>query len=327
MKKQKNKCLYTIKAICCIAVIFMHCPFPEPYGKLLAYCLKIAIPIFFMTSGFFLYNNEKNVVEKSLPRKIKHILKLLILSELFYGVYTFLFDQSSIQFGGFCDIILKLFTGTFFNGTLWFLYALLWSYIIIIFINKKDLYKISYILAPITLVLHIIIRAIVKNASWYNAMLFRNCLFYGLPFVIIGIWIKKNQEKLSKKISNKTCIIGSIIGEVIVAIEYLITKTSLDIYIGTIISSFFVFIFSIKNPNKYFSKILEYIGEKLSMLMYILHILAINIVTDIAIWLNMSDSITFEWIKPIIVVCITIIMSYTYNIFSNKLPRRKERNA
>lgn len=315
MKNNKNQCLYSIKAICCIAVIFMHCTFPGVFGKLVSYFFKIAVPIFFMVSGYFLYNDSRETIQQKLPKKIMHILKMLVISEVFYGLYHLVILNKPFQFDGILDIIGKIFTGTFFNGTLWFLYALFWSYVLLTFINRKNLYKIVYNASPIILILHILIRTIIKQYDWYNVLLFRNALVYGLPFVLIGMYIRENQDNLLKKITNKKCLIGMFTGEIIVIIEYLITKTSLDIYIGTIITSYFIFLFAINNPNKYFSKTLKYIGEKLSMLIYIFHILTIELVTKMATNLNIYDIYIFKWLQPIIVILVSIILSY----FGNKI--------
>lgn len=301
----------------------MHCPFPGIVGKFISYFFKFAVPIFFMISGYFLYDDNREKIQQKLPKKIIHIFKLLTFSELFYGFYYLVFNKGSIEYNGIIDIISKLFTGTFFNGTLWFLYSLLWSYILLLIINKKNLYNMSFKLAPIVLILHIIIRILIKQHEWYNVMIFRNALVYGLPFVLIGMYIKQNQEIIKRKITDSQCLIGMIIGEVIVVLEYLLTKTSIDIYVGTIITSYFIFLFAIKNPNKYFFKIFKYIGDKLSMLIYIIHMLVIEMLAKIAICLSVYNDVFFKWFQPIIAVLASITFVHVYYKIFNV--RKKER--
>ncbi len=46
-KKNINRCLNVVKAICCISVVLMHSPFPSKIGNIVVYMLKFAVPVFF----------------------------------------------------------------------------------------------------------------------------------------------------------------------------------------------------------------------------------------------------------------------------------------
>lgn len=109
----RNRCLDFLKGVCCIAVVIMHCPFPSKVINLFTYALKIAVPIFFLISGYFSYNVDREIVNKKLKHKIMHILKLLIISELIYGIYFFIVEKGHFEYS--LEIIKKIFLGTFFN--------------------------------------------------------------------------------------------------------------------------------------------------------------------------------------------------------------------
>ena len=312
-EKQMNRCLNFIKAICCIGVVYTHLPFPNKLGMVISYFVKFAVPVFFMISGYFSYYDDKNERCKRIPKKIIHILKLLVVSELIYGIVYFINNKNLLNLN-FGEVIFKLFIGSFFNGTLWFLYALIWGYVMLYLIYKTGKEKIFCYLAPIVLVLHVIIRFLIKNQEFYNYAYFRNFLVFGLPFILMGVFIRQNNEKIKNMFSNKICILGIIIGEAIMVVEWLITKTALDIYIGTIIYSFFIFVFAVKNPNKYINEKIEFIGKNLSMYVYIIHVLAIDFSVT---YICKSD--IMKYFTPVVSIIISIVMSYFIYFVINKI--------
>lgn len=323
--KKINRCLNFMKAICCISVVLMHSPFPSKIINIILYPLKFAVPVFFLISGFYCYNVNRKIVQKKLPKKIIHILKILLVSEALYGIYYIIHNNDIIALNDLKEIIVKIFTGTFFNGTLWFLYALFWGYVSMYIINKYNLYKKAYIIAPIILIFHMIIRIWAKTQDWYNVNYFRSFLLYGLPFLLMGSFIKSREKEITSNITNRMCIIGVIIGEVLVCIEYIITRTALDFYIGTIIVALCLFIFAIKNPNKYFFTGMEAIGEKLSMYVYVVHIFAIDISSGICEKIsNIMDINVISYFVPVISVLLSLIISYIAYITIMKIKNRKE---
>ena len=58
--KKRNRCLDFMKGLACIGVVFMHCSFPYPYGQVISFVFKFAVPIFFMVSGYYTYNEDCN---------------------------------------------------------------------------------------------------------------------------------------------------------------------------------------------------------------------------------------------------------------------------
>ncbi len=147
----RNQNIDIAKAFACIGVVVMHCSFPGEVGKLVAYLCKFAVPLFFMVSGYFLISAHTTLANYSsvMRRKAWHIFKILITAELLSMVYFI--GKSLLQTGSYDssltipDIFINLFTGTFFNGTLWFLYALLFGYLIISITPPYNILKIRKI--------------------------------------------------------------------------------------------------------------------------------------------------------------------------------------
>ena len=198
-----------------------------------------------------------------------------------------------------------------------------WSYVALYVINKFDLYKVSYKLTPIVLIFHVVFRTCVKSFEWYDVIFFRNFIVYGLPFVMIGNYIHRNKERLCKKISNRNCLYFTIFGLVLTIIEYLLARQALDFYIGTIIMSCAMFLYAIKNPKEKINSILCMIGDRLSMYIYILHMIAIDISSQFGSLLNIDF---YDWMKPIVAILVSIALAYLCR-FILTLKNRKEENC
>ena len=131
--KKEIYSLNALKAICCIIVILFHCPIPGFLGSLISYFLRFPVPIFFMISGYFCTFSKQ-----AYQHRIIETVKYIIFGELFYIAVKAVLAM--LQGGNPFDIILldmsfavfvrTILFGTFYNGPLWFLYALLWTWII-----------------------------------------------------------------------------------------------------------------------------------------------------------------------------------------------------
>ena len=306
MKSEKNVCLNFIKGISCIAVVLMHCTYAHKIEGMILYPFKFAIPIFFMISGYYCYTKENKILKKSLK-----IFRLLIFSELLYFLLYLIENKFKFPTYTLSELITKIFFGTFFNGTLWFLYALFYGYISLYFLNKiKKIENQKYLIyiSMFILIFGNLVRLIIVNYYFkYDASIHRNFILCGLPFILIGYFIHLNENKI--QISNKKLILLSIIGCAFMTIEWIVTRTYLDIYLGNIISSISIFIFCLKNPKYNPSNIITYIGEKLFTYVYIFQVAIIAVINKL---INQIDNFIFLMISPVIVVFFTIFISYIF---------------
>ncbi len=332
MEKKVNRCMYSLKGIACIGVVIMHCGFPTTIGDLIRYAFKFAVPVFFMISGYFTYSTDKHIVEKKILKHIKHCIWLLIWSEVFYGCVSLIFNFmegemtiiSWIQSIGITDlkkILGILWHGSFFNGTFWFLYAIIWGYVFLYFINKYKIYGPAYVYAVVMLMLHVIIRTLWRICQWpgYDAGIFRNAFVYGLPFMLLGCGIRQmeNSGKLSVKSTALFWIF--IAGNLLTVIEYLLTRQALDIFLGTVVSSCAMFVFAVLNPQFYGIAIIEWIGKRLSMIIYVIHIFCIDVIEKIYIRIGVNENVLFAWLKPIIAILFSIVSALVYDYAKQKV--------
>lgn len=140
---QRNAGVDVLKFICAFMVICIHIPFPQPIGTIITPITRIAVPIFFMITGYFYsFINENN-------RKIKQIKKIAILTVVSYVLYLFymmfcaLFKGQTIiaflrNFINLKTIVKFIFLNESpFSGHLWYMGAILYVLIIIFLIEKR----------------------------------------------------------------------------------------------------------------------------------------------------------------------------------------------
>lgn len=309
----KNRCLNFLKGIGCMSVVFIHFMFPGDFGVFIHRMAQFAVPIFLMTSGFYVYRNDRNTIEYKIKIKIKHIFSMTVGALLLYTVFSII---KVLMFGNIMEYIMKLLSleqlikifcfgncDVIGGGPLWFLVSLLWSYIFLYFINKYDKYKIAYALIPLS----ILLRIVMKVFPLYDWHWSANVFVSGIAYLMIGFWIAKNKEKLLK-IKNQVIFIAALIGIVIWCLG-LVIDIYIDItFMGLVLYVVMLFVYSQNNPEHYISRLFECIGDKYSMMIYILH----AIVGDLVTWLFVRDknlNVVVLYFIPIIIYLLTLFVA------------------
>lgn len=72
-----------LKFFCSFLIVCIHCPFPGEAGQWFTALTRIAVPIFFMISGYY-FNDMQS--KRRTPDQIKKILSLVIAANCFYLV-------------------------------------------------------------------------------------------------------------------------------------------------------------------------------------------------------------------------------------------------
>lgn len=323
MNSRSNQGIDILKAVSCIAVVFMHCRFPGMFGSLIAYVLRFPVPIFFMIPGYYGFEKE----EEWYKQKAIYILKLLVFSEIFYLLLNILIKfcmklytyDYLIEIFRNTNLLRIIFIGPLFCGPLWFLYALFWTFILLYIIqhNKPSIHY-EFILMTILFVIALIGRKIHSNDS--NIWMYRNALLYGLPFSLLGRLIKI-QNLQGKYILLKESIIMIIIGCGFIVIEYIIEPVIHDFQFSSIIIS--IGVFSLGQYYKSVPKFLYpivYLGGKMSLWIYIFHVAFRTIFDSITFSYNINKLSIIVWLRPIIILAFTLLFSYVISkfMFKNK---------
>ena len=335
LKQGENRNLYTLEGIACLSVITIHIGYPGFIGIIINVLARLAVPLFFIVSGFFLGNIDKNTISK-LDHKICRIFKLSLYATIFYWcwgmiLHCLLLKEISL-FTWFKSLVtvknivaLIVLNSVPVGGHLWFLFALLYSYIILRIVCSAGKSKIIYycpsilfltVLIPYVIVLYERITGAEINLP---ISLFRNWLFIGLPFVSIGVIANKLIDYL-RKFKPASYVTISVVGIVLSFIERNFLQKNMDLYFGSIIAVVALFLFVSVNPGNKLS-VLGFIGKRLSTKIYILHYVFVDILWLIISSTSTSESSILRWIAPIVVTILSILLACIINLSEN---RRKE---
>lgn len=91
----------------------------------------------------------------------------------------------------------------------------------------------------------------------------------------------------------------------------------MDFHVSTVLVSIGLFLFALQFPNVKDNSIV-YIGEKLSMWIYLSHILVVSLIDEIANGLMISRIAWYPWLRPIISLMATILIAIILDTVKNK---------
>lgn len=324
----ENKSINLLKGVACVIVVLLHCPFPGILGEIIIYGVRFSVPVFFMITGYYSY--EKN--EMWLIRQIKKTLLLIIKGEVFCGIVSFIINMSQTQMEIYDWIknmesikhpMKILFFGSVWNGTLWYLYALFWTLSILCMVEKYFIFykKYLYYLVPVTMLVHIMGRAVVQNFFEINKMvfLFRSALLFGIPFVLFGRWIAQYENMLKKYIKENRCIIILILGIGFEIVEFMCWHQYMDLHFSTIIISFALFWWACIHPSEDYIPVLRSFGEKYSIWVYIVHFPCMLIINVIIQNVTIEKiSLLCAWMRPIIVMIMSLFLAVCIECLKKK---------
>lgn len=310
-----------LKAFAAIGVVLIHFGFPGLFGKIIQVIARVGVPIFFMCSGYYL--NIKNLNSKTIQKKINHILSLLIGSIICYVLFNMFLKGCR---GVLTDITIpNLLKFLIFNAPqissahLWFLSALIYSYIIVYQICMVGKGKYCLTVAIVLLSIHIIIAEVIPHCGIQVVHPFvRNAYLFGVPFLLIGVWISENMKTISE-ISGRFLVCLTIGGLILAIAENMMLSPNdlLELYIGNIIASTCLFLLCIKYPNKKCGK-MYLVGKKYSLVMYIFHPMIGTIVESMIKRMQFTMWI-ISWIKPLLVILLSLLVA----IIADKIITRK----
>lgn len=336
--KKQNDTLNILKGVSCFLIVWMHCNSGSIMDSVIACIARFGIPVFFMVSGFFTYKPSMDNYTKLLCKKTIHILKYIIIASIIYLLwYWYLYPTiNNSKPDSLLRYLSPLFSkkGLFnllvlnvnpFGGILWFLNALLYCYLIWFLLSKINRKKIIYILTLIILLGGIALRGFVHMKQLMPEEIsinyFRNWLFMGLPFFIIGYAINENKEIITKLFDEKILLIIAGVGLVFSFIERIVVP--LELFYGTVVVSIALFVFAIKKPDANRIPVISKTGEKFCFTIYIMHPIVRDIIKIYFSKRGISDNKVIGFILPIIVFMICFLISELIYLAINQISKIK----
>lgn len=186
----RNHSLDVLKFVCAFLVVVIHTSCCVWHDAVLP-ITRCAVPCFFMISGYCLWS-EEGINRDRLVKSMKRIIYILFWSTM---VFAFAKECTSLKHGGFyiptvnqCVDFLIYNTNPF-GFHLWYLGAYLYVLIVMLFVQKFNLWRYIFLLTPILILL-----SVSDLFGWpYKHIRF---VFVGIPYFTLGTIIKRYMPKL-----------------------------------------------------------------------------------------------------------------------------------
>lgn len=323
-ENNRNDALDVLKLIAAYMVVFIHFLFYGEAGCIIEALARFAVPVFFMTSGYFSYRNST----EKLKKKINHIIKIyicgVVLYFCFYSVLA-LGDKGikGVLWYGFSYLNVRhiirfiLFNVPISSEHLWFLMALAYVYIIQNFVIKWKIKENIFLgCAALLLVAHLIMGVGLSLVGvTVPICLIRNFLFMGYPFFCLGILLRKKEEVIRVKVTNKMAVYMVFIGALETVISYFISGKN-ELYVGSVLMATGLFILALRMKNTPCNANVKKLAGT-STTIYLIHIMIGNTLvrilpTDMALW---------KFAFPPLVCFVSTLIALLVQKISNKLKR------
>ena len=189
-----------MKCFAAFFVVQLH-TIPATVCPLLNVIARLAVPLFFLITGYY----YTSIVEKGkYGVQLKKIFLLAIVSSLFYWIYYGCMAlKNNVFYQWFMDTFnsISILNWVLINDTpgighLWYLYAMLYSFIAIYVIDKLKI-KVKWVI-PILFLIGLYVGCKGWPYSWYS-----NWAFMGVPYILLGRIIFEYKEMLIYKLGVK----------------------------------------------------------------------------------------------------------------------------
>ena len=330
MNDKRNYLLDFCKGVAAIGVVLVHIRFPDITGNTLSSVGVAGVILFFLISGYFAYSENDEAACGKLMKRFKRNLVIALIAVLIYFVFTAVRETIA---GSFSDWIAKftdpvlyfrmIVMGDFevINGDpLWFMPALLYSYLILWCIHKLRIKKAAYIALPFLLLLRIGMETYTNSfgADWH---LSGNFLVGALPVMLLGHFIAHKKEAFLS-MSVKLIVTGCIISALLMFVSVNVRIAGIDVSQPfKIWFAFSAFLLALKLPQKKVLAPVGVLGDRYSLDVYLWHYLIGITLSDILDVVN-APGWTTEWCLPIVTIIVSIAVSAAiYSI--KKIPKKQ----
>lgn len=332
--KSRNVLLDFAKGISALGVVLVHFQFPGIPGKILCSVGVTGVVLFFLISGYQSYSPDGSSASK-IAGRFKRNLSLTLIALAVYAVFTITeqllsgtFAQWISEFKSPLTWLRIIVLGDFsliHGDPLWFMAALLYSYLILLLMERKRLHKIFYTILPILLLLRISMETYTNSFSsieWPDWHFSGNFLVGGLPVMLLGNFIACHKHRFIN-IRKDLLFGGAITSLILVFVSVNVKVFSLDLSQPfKILSAFFVFLICLSYPSLHISGLIEKIGREFSLYLYLFHyligitMLHLTQALECPLWVN-------ELIIPVAVIAVSLAVSCAITKVSRVLQKKE----
>ena len=316
-----NEAFYILKAFCACWVVFLHLPGISKESLLFLPFLRIAVPCFFMISGYYLVSNNDLDRDKVIIQLKKVVHLVLFYNGLFllwkiFSNYLLLLPIVDEKWGLMEFWLEWLLKGDNICYPFWYLTAYFQVLIILWIVSKLKILRYIYILIPILFVLSVLLNrySFILTDQVLDTEISRSVLFCAFPSVLMGIYIKI-QVKINI-LRNVSCVflLISVFAyiELLLLSHYDVNGSGADYNMMTyplaIASILLCIKYPIPNISKYLKNPLIIVGKKFATNIYLFHILVFSIL-EVAFLLGIN-TLAFQNAESVVLIIILVFIGY-----------------
>lgn len=334
LQSTRQESFDTLKFFLAFFVVVIHTGFTGYMDLWVRAIARIAVPLFFMITGYYLPVMTGGKFKKHFNK----ILYLTVITTLFYILFSYV---DSIVCGNSFEWFFRTFNikticyWVLFNSTppvaghLWYFYALLYVLVIIYVTRRLKRMDLLYKILPLLFLGSYIL-------SYFSVLAYRNFLFTGLPYVLLGSLFRSREKQLVNMFrTSRPLIVGLIALYIGIGIEMFVYKSIgamvvRDHYLLTLPMVACIFILALRHPHwgadSFFSKI----GKKYSAYIYIMHPFIITLLSygfsfilGDEMYQSMMRCDLFKNSYPFLVFAITLLAVFAGNKLSTLLLQKR----
>lgn len=310
MKKEIYSLNY-LKGFCAILVVLIHTHIIGKFAFIPFY--RCAVPIFFMISGYFLMGTNGEWHREKITRYLKKLSAIWIGTNLIYIIFSQCIFTEYATFHNSQDFLKNLCLEIIFGGQfcypLWYITAYVWVLVILRFWKCKPCKK-NYSLIGILLAFNLLLGTysfiLPIETTRISSIFSDNFLTSGLPFVMLGGFLKLYVENTKRTVAISFQILLLALCYIELAVLYFINSRNGDVFFTTPLLSAFIFIWFIRHPDFGKKSWMRIVGKEYSLSIYLLHVLVIWMVGTYSRWTGLNIR-SYEFL---IVLPITILACY-----------------
>lgn len=326
-----------LKSICAFLIVCIHAPFPGEAGMYFLSLTRMAVPVFFMITGFF-YDGVRS--RGRVNSQIMKVLRLFLSANILYFGWGLAKAAAGGSVGafvsenfGFRKLLRFVFLNeALFSSHLWYLGALLYVLVIKAALDKwfpQTSDKILYALTPVLLLGDLLFGkySMVVFGRAFPHVLVRNFLFVGVPYFSIGCYLYEKRDRISIRRERNILLIILFAGTTLLE-RYLLVRSGLnpprDHYISSTFlaaAAFILFLNSGRDQSR--ASLLEKIGREYSAFIFIIHPLLLQIMEK-AVGLSGSVAVAevYTAVRPVAIYAASILFAEVYYIIKKKIDER-----
>lgn len=329
MEKNRNEEINLLKFIAIVCVILIHDKLPGNIGMVVRGMATMAVPVFFMISGYYSYD----LSGRAIGNKVKRTFLMVLLANTLYFIWDICVEilfGKPIQtwFRANCSVkrvIVWIMTNESpFRGHLWFLGALLYAYLFLYFVIKREENReiCGYVrkkkdekllIFAFILLWGNILGGEVLTQCGIDIQIpyIRNWLFCGVPCLLLGYCIHGYVLKKKEKILSLNWSVVLIVAVLANIVEILLVKPC-ELYTTTVLVAVASFLFALKFEGKNESKAFVFLGnlaDRYGLWIYILQIMVIKSLHWLEKEAGMEKYVIIQWFSPFISLIITCFFS------------------